>query len=213
MPIVRLSVMAVGLALVAFVLLRGVDVRAAVDQGMGFIRQAGPGVFFSAMAVLPGVGVPLSFFTIPAGEAFGAQLGMFWVIVVSMGAIAVNLTVGYWLSRYALRPVLVGLLARYDYRVPVVTEKNALQVALLVRLTPGPPYALQTAILGVAEVPYRLYMFVSWLAVLPWAVGAIVLGKGLFNGNIAALLAGIGVIVAALIVVQWIRRKYARRED
>jgi uncharacterized membrane protein YdjX (TVP38/TMEM64 family) len=156
--------------------------------------------------------VPLSLFTISAGEAFGARMGLGGVIAVSLAAIAFNLAFGYWAARYALRPVLGSLLARYGYTVPRVTRENALQVALLVRLTPGPPYALQTGILGVAELPFRLYMIVSWLAVLPWVIGAIILGQGLFNGNMAAVIAGTGVIVAAVIAVQLIRRKFPRRE-
>ena len=124
---------------------------------------------------------------------------------------AFNLALGYWVARYALRPVLSGVFKHYGYSVPRVTPDNALQVALLVRLTPGPPYALQTGILGVAELPFRLYMIVSWLALLPWVIGAIILGRGLFNGNFGAVLMGVGVLVAATIVLQWIRRKYARR--
>ena len=42
---------------------------------------------------------------------------------------------------------------------------------------------MQSYILGLAEVPFRLYMVVSWLCKLPMAIGAVVLGKGVFNGN------------------------------
>jgi uncharacterized membrane protein YdjX (TVP38/TMEM64 family) len=94
-----------------------------------------------------------------------------------------------------------------------VTSENALNVTLLVRCTPGPPYVLQCAVLGIAEVPFRLYMVVSFLALLPWVVGAIVLGQGLFNGNFKVAASGLGVLVIAVIAVQWVRKKYARREN
>jgi uncharacterized membrane protein YdjX (TVP38/TMEM64 family) len=65
--------------------------------------------------------------------------------------------------------------------------------------------------LGLAEVPFRLYMIVSWLCILPWAVGAIVVGKGVFNGNFLLISYGIGVIAVATFVVNIIRKKYVKR--
>ncbi len=211
LPWVKIALAALVLLTVAVVVLRGLDLKALAVRGMAEIREAGPWVFFGAMAILPAFGMPMSIFTVPAGEAFGEQMGLGAVIAVSLAVVAFNLALGYWVARYALRPVLSGVFKHYGYSVPRVTPDNALQVALLVRLTPGPPYALQTGILGVAELPFRLYMIVSWLALLPWVIGAIILGRGLFNGNFGAVLMGVGVLVAATIVLQWIRRKYARR--
>jgi uncharacterized membrane protein YdjX (TVP38/TMEM64 family) len=62
-----------------------------------------------------------------------------------------------------------------------------------------------------AEIPFRLFMIVAWLAVLPWAIGAIVLGKGIFNGNFQLVSYGIGVIVVATIAVHWVRKRYVKR--
>jgi uncharacterized membrane protein YdjX (TVP38/TMEM64 family) len=111
-----------------------------------------------------------------------------------------------------LRPLIAGLDKRYGYSVPRVTPENALSVLLVVRLTPGPPYPLQCYLLGIAESPFRLYMIVSWLALLPWVLGAIFLGRGLLNGNFRIAAMGAGVLVLAIVAVQWVRRKYARRE-
>lgn len=213
LPLFKLGLLAVVLAVLAALSLRGVDLRALAERGMLLIRQAGPTAFFGAMVVLPAFGMPMAAFTIPAGEAFGAQLGLPLVIGLSLVAIAVNLAIGYAVARYALRPPLLALLTRCGYTVPRITPENALGVLLVVRLTPGPPYAAQACILGVAEAPFRLYMIVSWLAVLPWALGGIVLGKGLFNGNFAVVLIGLGVLVVAGVLVHWLRRRFARRED
>jgi uncharacterized membrane protein YdjX (TVP38/TMEM64 family) len=133
------------------------------------------------------------------------------VIALSLLCIGLNLSLGYWVARYALRPVLAGLIKRYGYSVPRVTKENALTVTLLVRLTPGPPYALQAIVLGLAEVPFKMYLLVSWLAMVPWGVGAIILGKGLFSGKFGLAASGIGVLIVAVIVVQIIRRKLARK--
>jgi uncharacterized membrane protein YdjX (TVP38/TMEM64 family) len=211
LPILQLAIVG-AVALIAVVLvLRGVDVRGWIERGIAMIRDLGAAVFFLAMTILPAFGVPLLAFTMTAGEAFAPQLGMGGVIAISLVAIAINLALGYWVARYAFRPVLAGLMKRYGYSVPRVTPENALMVTMLVRLTPGPPYAFQACLLGLAEVPFKLYLIVSWLALLPWVIGGIVLGKGLFSGKFGVAATGIGVLIVAVIVVQWIRRKYFTR--
>ncbi len=213
LPWLKLAVLAVVLLGGAALLLRGANPKELVDQGMGLIRAAGPVVFFAAMAVLPAAGAPLMAFTLSAGEAFGAQLTMPGVIVAALAMIAVNLALTYWLARYALRPLLRNLVNRYGYKVPSITKQNALSVALVVRLTPGPPFFLQGYLLGLAEVPFKLYMLVSWLCVLPWAVGAIIMGRGILNGNFKVAATGMGVLVVAVVLVQFVRKKYAKRAD
>jgi len=214
------------LALVALVLVAGVALMLRghtprevletghmwVDRGMSVIRNAGPWVFFTAMAILPAVGVPLLGFTIPAGEAFAGQMTLVGVIAVTLVAIAINLALTYWVAHNALRPLVEGLIKRYGYTVHRVTKDNALSVALVVRLTPGPPFFLQGCVLAISGVPFRLFMIVSWLCVLPWAVGAIVLGRGVLNGNFRIAGMGMGVLVVAIILLQWLRKKYAKRE-
>ena len=213
LPLLKLAVVAAAAIAGAVLVLRGLDVGEAIEQGMALIRRAGPVAFFLGMALLPAVGAPLTLFTIPAGEAFAPQMTLGGVIAVTLVAVALNLALTYWLAHRAFRPLLERWVTRYGYRVPRVSAGNALTVALLVRLTPGPPFFLQSYILGLAAVPFRLYMIVSWLAVLPWAVGAVVLGRGILNGNFKVAAIGLGVIVVAIVVVQAVRRKLAKRES
>jgi uncharacterized membrane protein YdjX (TVP38/TMEM64 family) len=213
LPLIKLSVAAVVLVGAVLLALRGVNLRALGLQGLDFIRGAGPWAFFTGAAVLPAFGAPLSVFTIVAGEAFAPQMTLWGVIAASLVSIAVNLAFTYWLARYALRPVLSRLAERYGYKIPRVTKKNALSIALVVRLTPGPPFFVQSYLLGLAEMPFKLYMIVSWLCILPLTVAFIVLGKGLFNGNFMLVFYGAGVIVVAAVVVHAIRKRYAARVD
>jgi uncharacterized membrane protein YdjX (TVP38/TMEM64 family) len=211
LPVAKLAVAAVVLAVGAALVLRGMNLQALAERAVALMRSVGPWAFFAGFAVLPAVGAPLSAFTITAGEIFGPQMTLPGVIAASLGAMAVNLALTYWLARYALRPVFVRLVGRYGYTIPTVTPQNAMSVALAVRLTPGPPFFMQGYILGIAEVPFRLFMVVSWLCTLPWAVGAIVLGKGIFNGNVRLVFTGLGVIVAAVAVVHLVRNRYVKR--
>jgi uncharacterized membrane protein YdjX (TVP38/TMEM64 family) len=212
LPIAKLAIGGAVLAVVVVLALRGVKFGPLIDQGVDLIRDAGPVAFFVAMALLPAAGAPLFAFSLAAGEAFAARMTMTGVVATAALAIALNLALTYWLARYALRPLLARLVARYGYAVPRVTAQNALGVALLVRLTPGPPFFLQGYLLGLGEVPFRLYMIVSWVAVMPWAVSFIVLGKAAREGSFGQIGAILGGLVVIVVIVQVVRRKYAKRE-
>jgi uncharacterized membrane protein YdjX (TVP38/TMEM64 family) len=82
----------------------------------------------------------------------------------------------------------------------------------VMRLTPGVPFAVQGYVLGVAEVPFGLYLGVSWIFQVPWVVGFIVFGQGLLKGNFMVAAKGLGVIVVAAVAVHFLRKKLANRE-
>jgi uncharacterized membrane protein YdjX (TVP38/TMEM64 family) len=207
LPLVKLGIFAVAVAVAGLLLLRGTDYRALGERIMALIRGAGPWTFFLGIVVLPAVGAPLSVFTLVAAEAFAPRMTMAGVIAAVLVSVALNLALTYWLARYAIRPVLSRLAAHYGYKIPRVTAANALPITLVLRLTPGPPFFVQSYILGLAEVPFRLYMIASWLSVLPTVVAFIVLGKGIFNGNFRMVLYGVGVLVVVSVVVHMIRKR------
>ena len=184
------------------------EARRAIDRGLGLIRAAGPVPFFAAMALVP---LPLAWFTIPAGEAFAAQLSLGGVIAAAAAAVAVQQALAYWVARFGLRPWVERAVRRYGYTVPRVTRENARSVALLVRLTPGPPMILGSCVLALAEVPFRLYLIVSWLVALPWVLAGVILGRGILNGNFSLAAGGVGLLAAAMIAARLLRRWSARR--
>jgi uncharacterized membrane protein YdjX (TVP38/TMEM64 family) len=182
--------------------------RETIEQAIAYVRAAGPGAFFIVMAVAP---LPLAWFTIPAGEAFAAELTLPGVIAAALVAVAVQIAFYYWLARYALRPTVARWMERRGYAVPRLSNDNALAVVLLVRLPPGPPLPLQCLLLGLAEVPFRTYLIASWLITVPWVLGGVILGRGILHGNLALAGGGAGVIGAAAIAVYLARRRWASR--
>lgn len=185
----------------------GASTRAVIDGFIGLVREAGPVWYFLAMALLP---VPLAWFTVPAGEAFAPQLTLPGVIAASLAAVAVQVSLTYWIARYMLRPPIARALVRRGYAVPSVTPANTWGAAWLVRLTPGPPMFLGSCLLALAEIPFRRYLVVSLLVAFPWVGAGVLLGRGLFQGNITLIGAGAGLVVAALIAVRWWRRRADR---
>jgi uncharacterized membrane protein YdjX (TVP38/TMEM64 family) len=211
LPVLKLVVLGIALGAGGVLVLRGVDLRGLGEQGMAAIRAAGPWAFFAGIVVLPAIGAPLLAFTLSAGEAFAPTMTMTGVVVATLAAVAGNLALSYWLARYALRPLLSRLAGYYGYRIPTVTKGNAVSIILVLRLTPGIPFFMQSYILGLAEVPFRLYLLASWLCTAPLIVGGVILGRGLFGGHTKTTLGGLGVIVVFITLVHWLRKRYASR--
>ena len=206
------------LALIALVALVGLglllgwggDARLLFERATSLLRAAGPLVFFGVMAIAP---APLAWFTLPAGEAFAATLTLPGVVAAALLAVAIQLSLYYWIARSVFRPGLHRWLTRRGHVVPTIPARDALAAVLLVRLIPGPPMSIGSCLLGVAEAPFRVYLLASWLVAVPWVIGGIVLGRGLLGGNLTFAASGIGVLVAATLALQIARRRLVRRAN
>lgn len=176
------------------------------------LRVAGPVVFFLAMAFLPALGFPLLAFTLAAGPVFGPALGTGGVIAWSLGAVLVNLLLTHWLSHRALRPLVSRLLARFDFRLPESAAGDAWQLTLIVRLTPGPPFWVQSYLLGLLRVPLVPYLIVSLLVMTGYIVALISGAEALANGNGRLAFAAVGVLVVTVAGLQLWRHRTARRQ-
>lgn len=210
--LLKLAVVAVVGVGVALLLLRGVNLRQLLDQALAWIRSVGPGPFFVGMAILPSFGFPLLAFTLSAGPIFSAELGMPLVILLVTVCITVNLALTYWLARYAFRPALESLIRRLGYQLPQVAAQDRLSLTVLVRVTPGPPFCLQSYLLGLAEVPLRTYMVVSCLITIPQAIAVILFGDSLVKGKGKVAFVAFSLIVALSVLVQWVRRRYTQKK-
>ena len=172
LPLFKLALAAGAAAVVAFLVLRGVDYRDLGQHGFSLhprrravgllLRGRDPSRLRRAAERL-----------LPHGRGgLRAQMTMPGVIAAMLASIAVNLAFTYWLARYALHPLLSRVTEHYGYSIPQVTRENAVAVALVLRLTPGPPFFMQSYMLGLAHMPFRLYMVVSFLSVHPLDAGA-----------------------------------------
>ncbi len=190
---------------------RGVDVKGLVVQGMAIIASAGPWVFFGAMAILPAFGAPMLAFALPAGPAFIPLWGRAGVLAAYGVALAIDLALAYWLARYALRPLVARLVARLGYQIPRLAKDEQVEVAVLVRVTPGSPFFLQSWVLGLGEVPFLTYMVVSWPIAMGYGVGFVLAGDALMRGEARLAILGASVLVVAVIGVHLLRKHYGRK--
>jgi len=208
------------LALVALaLLLRVMSVQELIAAGhglvervLGWFRAIGPGPFFAGMALLPAVGFPLMAFSLSAGPVFTPQLGLGWVIVLVMLSIGVNIALTYWLARYALRPLVEGIVKRMGYGLPQVQKEDHLALALLCRITPGPPFFVQSYLLGLAKVPFFTYLWVSWLISSMYSVAMVVFGDSLMQGSGKVAFFAVSIFVAIMVAIKMVRRHFAQKK-
>lgn len=210
--LIKLAVLVVLAGIGGVAVLKGLDVRGLIDQTLAMMREAGPLVFFGGMAVLPAVGMPLSPFTLSAGSIFGPTLGMPLVLVFTWLALAVNVLITYVLARWIARPWLEKLVLRFGYRWPQVPADEYWDVAILLRVTPGPPFFLQSAILGLAQVPLRVYMIVSVIVSGLYGTAFVMFGEALLAGKGRMVMLGIGGIAALSVGTHLLRRHLGKKK-
>ncbi len=173
---------------------------------------AGPGVFFTAMAVLPGLGMPNLAFALTAGPIFGEQLGFVAVTLYGLAAITFNLTVTYWLARRWLRPLFSKWFERLGYEVPKVESGDMTDLIVLLRVTPGVPLFVQNYLLGLADAPFGRYMLISCAA--QWSLNAafILFGSALSQGKGQLALYAVMLFVALSVGTHFVRKHYGKKK-
>lgn len=208
----RLTCAAMALAAVLFALwLNRAPMEAWVGHVVAWCRLAGPWVFFGAMAVLPVFGFSLFAFVASAGPVFGPVLGISHVIAYGLLALAVNVSLSYVLAVGALRPAAERVVAWFGFQLPDSSEFGSWEIALMVRLLPGPPFGLQSCALGLANIPFGAYLATSLAVPAMYYAGVVILSSGLAGKNIwAAVLAGCFLILVAC-AVHRLRRKLELR--
>lgn len=187
------------------------NVRESIDAGIALLRDAGPWVFFSAMALLPALGFPISVFYLAAGSAFAERMGMAGVILAAGLAMLVNLSLTYWVARYGLRPWLEQVISRTKYKIPVVAPAEQAEITLLLRITPGPPLFIQGCLLGLAEIRFRTYVWISWVVAMAYASGFIIFGEAILHGKGRLAFLGLSALVAVALIVHILRRHYGKK--
>jgi uncharacterized membrane protein YdjX (TVP38/TMEM64 family) len=154
------------------------NVTAWVEQVVHTCGDAGPWVYFGAMAILPIFGFSLFAFVASAGPVFVPTLGLGPVIAFGLGALAVNVSLSYLLARYALRPWAVRVIRHFGCTLPDICRYGPWEVSVLVRLLPGPPFGLQSCLLGVAGIPFGIYLATSLAIPALYFTGMVCLSTG-----------------------------------
>ncbi len=184
-------------------LARAVDPRELIAR----IGALGALPFFAGLAVLPALGAPVLPFYLLAGATFGLAVA----IPAAVVAISVNLALSYAAARWWLRPQVVRLVERFGHRVPEVRPEDHWNVTLLVRITPGPPFFIQSYLLGLAGIPFGIYMAVSAPVSIFLGVAMIVFGESLLSGNAMKIFFAVSLVIVAVVAIRLVRGIAGRR--
>lgn len=176
-----------------------VNIQKLVD----FIANFGPGPFFVAMAILPSLWAPVSPFLLLAGAIYDLPTALGGCAA----ALAVNMALSWLLAGRLFRPLFERLVHRFGYSVPKMKKQSMLTIAVLLRITPGMPFPLQNYLLGLARMPFGLYMGVSLPLTLVMAFSIILFGDAILKGNMTVVLLAIGLFLTLSLAIRYLRTR------
>ncbi len=172
-----------------------------------WLKKTHPVYYLLALAILPAFGFPLSIFYFAAGALPFHEA----VLVIGIG-VAANLSISYGLSRSLLRPLLVKILTRFNYTLPELSEDRAKRFTMIVRIS-GSPYIIQNTLLGLTQVPFRDYLFISMGVQYAFAICFALLGDSLFAGRLMPALTGLFLFIILIFALNYLRKRYAQRRN
>jgi len=170
----------------------------------------GPLVFIFLYAVAAVVALPGAVLAVAAGALFGSLLG---VILVSIAS-TLGAALAFLVARYVARDAIIRWLSTNERfrRVDQLTAKHGAIIVGLARLVPLFPYNLLNYGFGLTSIPFRTYVFWSWLCMLPgtilYVAGADAVYTGFSRGEVPWKLIG-AIAVAGAVLALLIR--YARQ--
>ena len=181
-----------------------------LEAMLAWQQRATPARFFAVMSVLPAIGVPMTPLFILAGATFGPGMGL----LGSLAALAVNLTLCYWIANL-MRPRFASLLRRFGYELPSpeARKKNAVRFTLAVKLAPGVPAFVKNYWVGVSGVDFLVYFGLSMLTTGLYAAMLIVLGEAVVKHSTGPAILIALVAVALGLGIRWWRGRKAEDAD
>jgi len=174
-----------------------------IDSLLEALRGAPLWMFLAAISLLPLVGVPLSALWVLAGVTYGKVEGF----VVILAGLAVNFAVAYLISNRWLRGPISRLFARRGIRIPEALPSEHVKLTLAIRLFPGLPNFMQSYLLGLANVPFLIYYFVSFPPQIAYAVGFVWFGEALAERQGGGIIAAVSILIAAGLLINIVRKR------
>ncbi len=188
----------------------GADLRMWFGETLAFLRHH-PYLLFFAIVLLPALPVPASPLLILSGIVYGSQFGMPVACAITILGLVLNMSWTYAVAAGPARALVERLMRRLEVHVPKLSTGGAFQLILIMRITPGFPFFLQNLVLGFLRVPFRLYLPMSAALTSIFAIGFVVSGGAIFKGNFSLALLGVVLVVLAITLTGWLRKRYAAK--
>ena len=174
------AILVAGVVVLWFSPLRGHLSREHIRETVDFVRGLwyGPAALIAAYAIGCIFAIPASIFIIAAGVVWGWKFGTLYAMTGALIGASASYFVGRFLGE--------GMLERFGKAGQVVKShvtRAGFKSMLIVRLIPGPPFAVWNYGAGVARVRFRDYFFGTFLGTLPAHLVFAYSADSLFNGT------------------------------
>lgn len=168
--------------------------------------EAHPWALVLVLATLPGLGLPISPLFILMGIVLGPLYGLPVTCAIAIAAQSFCSIWTYGLAAGPFRDLLKRTLLK-EWTLPKLSERSALRIGLIIRITPGIPYALQNVALGVMGLRLKTYMLVSIPTQAFYVIGFVVTGGAIFEGRGGLALTGVLLLVVVILVTRTMRSR------
>lgn len=186
-----------------------------VDYWIGLLEagrlflEAHPWALIAVLATLPGIGFPISPIFVLFGVVLAPRYGMPTTVALAIAAQTFCTTWTYALAAGPLRNFLTQYISKHR-EIPTLSDRNTLRLGLILRLTPGIPYALQNVVLGVMGMRLRPYLLVSVPTTSIWTIGFVVTGGAVFEGRAGLAIMGIAILVVLILITRMFGKRNAQ---
>ena len=167
-----------------------------------------PWLVFLAIAVLPGLGFPVSVLLIFAGAVWPVHPGL--SCLIAGGAVCLNIA---WTHLVAVGPAagfFKRLIPKRWDRWLYIRDENMTRAVWLIRLFPGIPLFVQNYLLAVMGAPLRLSLGIAIPAKALQFSGFVLTGDALIDGNFGLALGLILMIVITILFAKLLGSRIKR---
>lgn len=165
-------------------------------------------LIYALIYAQPIVPVPALLLTISGGLAFGPFRGLILVLLSATLRAVLEFLIARWLGREAVAKLLKGNFARLDD----LLASNSFYAVFLIRMIPNLPFDVQNYGLGLSKIPFKPYLWATFLGMLPGTAMFVYFGHALTEPqHIWKLFLIIGLIVLLLFAQKVYRNKHPAR--
>jgi uncharacterized membrane protein YdjX (TVP38/TMEM64 family) len=202
----------------ALILLRFLGITERLGDLKEWIRGLGslaPPAFVLIYIIAVVAALPALPFTITGAALFGSVTG---VILVSIASTA-GAGLAFLIARYIARERMVRRFSGNETfrKLDRMTKEHGAVVVAITRLVPIFPFNLLNYGFGLTGIPFRTYLFWSWLCMLPgtvlYVVGVDAVLSGLSRGELPWPLIAVAAAAAVILIflVRIARRRLRRK--
>ena len=163
---------------------------------------------FLAMGIFrPLLVIPVSFFFVTGGLAFGTLEGSLWALLGMVGSTSLIYLISSRFHRMFRRVVP----HKYMAMLYNVTEKDLMPKIFSIRVTPGMPFDSISAAAGLTRLPFKKFMMGTVVGMLPKGILYTYLGENLDNYLSPETLVVYGILIA-MAIAPHLYKRYKRKE-